>query len=261
MVVTLIKENKFDFVPASTLERFPHIGVILTRVNELAVVQRYRQGRDQPAPEVAAETGMRTFADHQALGKPAPGLEGLDFVGRVPRPGPGPVLVMFWAHFAEGEYCNMVQLDDLLGRVPGLHGIGVSLDADRGAVERFEALRGYTLPAQGVQELRVAYALAFDEGRQFKRAVQQVTGLGSIAPSTVLLIDGGGDVVWFERFDARHTLQSGQLSEQARRLVAGEALISNGPNPRAADHVDGSGGDIEMDMGEVDTDDSDGLIL
>ncbi len=62
----------------------------------------------------------------------------------------------------------------------------------------------------------------------------------------------GVQVVWREQFSQNHTLNLGQFPEQARRLAAGEALLSNGPRP--ADEEDE---DDQMNLADGD----DGLLF
>ena len=59
-------------------------------------------------------------------------------------------------------------------------------------------------------------------------------------------------VAWREQFSQNHTLNLGQFPEQARRLVAGEALLSNGPRP-----VEEADEDDVMDLPDGD----DGLLF
>ena len=56
----------------------------------------------------------------------------------------------------------------------------------------------------------------------------------SLGASAVFLVDGAGKIVWREQFSQGHLVSKGQMTEQVRRLLAGEELIKNGPRPVAA---------------------------
>lgn len=58
-------------------------------------------------------------------------------------------------------------------------------------------------------------------------------------------------VVWREQFGQGYPPAKGQLEEQLRRLLTGETLLSNGPNPKKADEEE----EEEMDVGDVSDDD------
>ena len=47
----------------------------------------------------------------------------------------------------------------------------------------------------------------------------------SLGASAVFLVDGTGKIIWREQFSQGHLVSKGQLTEQVRRVIAGEALI------------------------------------
>ena len=62
-------------------------------------------------------------------------------------------------------------------------------------------------------------------------------------------------IVWREQFSQLHPVRKGQFAEQARRLLAGEPLLSNGPRPVAQDEDDD---EINAKMADMD---DDGLLF
>jgi hypothetical protein len=81
----------------------------------------------------------------------------------------------------------------------------------------------------------------------------------AVGPSTVILVDGGGTIVWREQFSQYHAVQDGQLAVQIKRLLAGAPLVRNGPRPVQETEADADPvGDFDSD---VPTDDSDGLLF
>ena len=72
-----------------------------------------------------------TFSDAKGLGSAMlPDLTGLKFVkGELPRKGE-PVVILFWAKYAKGDYRTMVHFSYLMRALPSLQCVGVSCDAE-----------------------------------------------------------------------------------------------------------------------------------
>ena len=169
------------------------------------------------------------------------------------------VVVAFWASYSDADYGLLVDLSQLSQRYPGVGFIGVSCDARRSDVERFVTRFGEALPELKIPVLQVDIPLAFDDGRRFRSLLATAVGR-SPAVSDVLVVDVNGSVVWKEQFSLVHPLEKGQLEAQLARLVRGETLVSNGPNPANV----GAGDDDEdedQDGTDIDSGDSDGLLL
>ena len=61
----------------------------------------------------------------------------------------------------------------------------------------------------------------------------------------------GLQIVWREQFSQLHPVRKGQFAEQARRLLAGETLLSNGNRPVEEEEED----ELNGKMAAVDDDD------
>lgn len=223
----------------------------------------------QPASAAAAPSSaevplppphLRVYADDSALGKSAPSLETLVYVkGEPVQLGGGKnTLVLFWAKFAKGDYGTVCSVSDLQAQFPELQVVGISADPEQEQVESFVKKLGTAMPEINVPELKADFALAYDPDKKVKTAFQKATGLVSVGASACFLVDGSGTIVWREQFSQGHLLEKGQITEQTRRLLAGEPLLSNGPRPKDDDDSDD---ESDMDMGGPDSDDEDGLLF
>lgn len=151
-----------------------------------------------------------------------------------------------------------MDLSQLSHLYPDVEFVGVSCDARRTDVEGFVRRFGQALPEVNIPSLQVDIPLAYDQGKRVRSLLTTAAGRPP-AVSDVLVVDRSGVVVWKEQFSIVHPLEKGQLEAQLARLLRGEPLVSNGPNPAASVHDDDE--DEDQDGTDIDSGDSDGLLL
>ena len=188
----------------------------------------------------------KTHEGFKGFGSDLPDLASLKFLkGEAPADAAsGPVVILFWAKYAKGDYRTMVHFSFLMRALPGLRVVGVSCDpAEEDAASMLKKM-DTPMPTQSIDLLVFDMSLAFDEGKKVKDAVLAACG-GSLAPGKALLyIDG--KLQWQEQFTAGWALKDGQFGEQCALALAGEPLLSNGPPPE-----DEGGDDGEEAVGAI----------
>eukprot|EP00038_Savillea_parva_P010692 m.192047 g.192047 ORF g.192047 m.192047 type:complete len:465 (+) comp18550_c0_seq1:58-1452(+) len=281
----LIEHGNFEFVPRDYCDDFPAVKRLVERLRALPGLEQHLQrppppptvshtpDSTRPAPQIsvtdaAGESALppepvRTWSDDPFLGKTCPPLHDLDYVKGTAPPTGQPMVVVLWAAYSDADYGLLVDLSRLVAGFPSVGCVGVSCDPRRSDVDAFCQRLGGSFPELKIPDLQVEFALAFDPGRAFRMALNNVVGQPKANVSTTLLVDAHGVIVWKEQFNLTHTLEKGQFGTQLQRLVVGEALVSNGPSPVSGQEEQG-GDDLYGDdpiPSDIDSDDSDGLLL
>lgn len=211
--------------------------------------------RTKPTFAACSLTYLRAQPRPQRL----PALSSLDFVaGTCPAPKT-PLVLVLWANYSEADFGLLVDLSALAKATPSVGVVGVSCDPKRSDVEAFLGRFGAAMPELKIPELRVDFPLAYDPNKEFRTALNEVSGQSKAGVSTTLVVDAEGVIVWKEQFSLMHPLEKGQLRRQLERLLAGEPLVSNGPCPVSAEDEDD--GEYDNDSIPDVSDDSDGLLL
>jgi len=133
--------------------------------------------------------------------------------------------------------------------------LGIGIDPKKEDSESFLKKIGTKMKEIYImQPLKVNFPLAYDPDGELKDAYRAIGKMLSLGASAVFLVDGDRKIVWREQFAPApgHLVTKGQLQEQCRRLILGEALLSNGNRP-----VDSESEGEEMEMGDGDDYDSD----
>eukprot|EP00041_Stephanoeca_diplocostata_P016271 m.319979 g.319979 ORF g.319979 m.319979 type:complete len:627 (-) comp20312_c1_seq1:199-2079(-) len=212
-----------------------------------------------PASVPTPSEAYTTYADDAALGKPAPSLDTLEYIKGDPiKLGNGKVtLIQIFAKFAKGDYTTVQGVSDIAAKFGDrAQYLGISIDPAKEEAESFIKKIGTSMPEIYIDNLTVPYPLAWDQGKTVKEAFRKLSGLMALGQSATFLVDGNSVIVWREQFGQGYPPAKGQLEEQLRRLLKGETLLNNGPNPKQADEEDE---EEEMDVGDVDSDDDLGL--
>ena len=190
-------------------------------------------------------------------GKPCPSLETLEWVkgGPVAVGGGKLSVVVFCAKFAKGDYTTVQGCSVLQEKYPDVQFFGVFTDPAKSDTEGFVKKIGTSMPEIYIDELKVAFPIAWDNGKTVKEGFRKEAAMGALGASATFVIDGEGVIVWREQFGQGYAPdKKGQLDEQIRRLIAGEELIKNGPKPAAEEE---ESEEEEMAMGGDDDYDDD----
>eukprot|EP00040_Diaphanoeca_grandis_P025133 m.138872 g.138872 ORF g.138872 m.138872 type:complete len:430 (-) comp30020_c0_seq1:302-1591(-) len=270
----LISSERFDFISTDFCDQFSHIKTLNERLSQLPIVARYfnippPSSTPTPTPTVAISVTedveipekWRIFDDDVAFGKKCPLGENLEFVtGESVSIGAGkPVVVVLWAHYAEGDYNVLVKMSEIMNRHSGVEAVAVSCDARKADVEAFSKKLGSARPEIGIPKLTVKIPLAYDVNGEFRKGLQQATGISGVGVSSVFLVDRAGVIVWREVFGQMFTPSHGQIESQIRRVKANEPLVSNGVKPVTLG-VDDDDAESEQDPDGA-SEDSDGLMF
>mmetsp|Transcript_9856 Transcript_9856/g.34659 ORF Transcript_9856/g.34659 Transcript_9856/m.34659 type:complete len:234 (+) Transcript_9856:59-760(+) len=190
-----------------------------------------------------------THSDSKVIGAKLPDLSSLQFVsGALPK-ADAPVVVLFWAKYAKGDYRTMVHFSYLMRALPGLQICGVSVDAEIDDCHSMLKKHGTPMPTQSIDELIFDFPMAFDDKRIVKDQFAKI-GHPSPAPGFAYLFDKAGVCVWAETFTSAWALKQGQFAEQCALILAGEPLMDNGPKPAAEDDED-EGEACTTDVGDL----------
>ena len=195
------------------------------------------------------------YDDDEAIGKKAPTLGTIEYIqGEPVVMGKGkPVCIVFWAKAYKGDYTTLrdvSKIADLFG--DDIQFVGIGIDPSKKDSESFLKKIGTKMPEIYIkQPLQVNFPLAYDTDLELKGAYKATGKMLSLGASAVFLVGGDRTIVWREQFAPAtgHTVFKGQLQEQCRRLILGEALVSNGNRP-----VEEEEEQEEMDMGGGDDD-------
>eukprot|EP00040_Diaphanoeca_grandis_P001732 m.19345 g.19345 ORF g.19345 m.19345 type:complete len:636 (+) comp12422_c1_seq1:1421-3328(+) len=190
---------------------------------------------------VKPQAAYVTYEDDVSFGKSAPDIDSVEFVKGGPvavADGGKTTVIMFFAKFAKGDYTTIVGLSRIVELFPDVNFVGLSIDPEKADVESFVKKIGTAMPEIYIDELVVNFPLAWDKGKLVKEEYRKTAGLMSLGASAIFVIDAKEKIVWREQFGQGYPPKMGQLAEQIRRHLAGEALLSNGPKPAAEEESD-----------------------
>jgi len=202
----------------------------INRIN----IPKYREPTEQEK-----ET-LTVYEDDAALGQKAPAMKSLKwFNGDAVEFGQGkPVVITFFSKLNKGDFGTLSLLSEIsqefLGKVQFA---GVSRDGEEEDVSKFAGkyhgkhFDELTSP-DGNAGLTVymTFPLAFDESGNFNAQLKQVMKKGTVGVGMTILVDGEGNIRWYEQF-VRGYNPMNQLTAQIRNLLEGKPLISNGAAP------------------------------
>ena len=192
-----------------------------------------------------------TYDNDKALGRPAPALDSVEyFKGEPVALGGGKLtVVMFFGKFAKGDYTTIDGCGKLSEVFPTVQFVGIALDPKKEDAEKFLAKIGTEMKENSIKKMTCPFPLAWDAGKTAKTAY---SALGLVAPSSIYVVGGDGNIVWREQFGQGYSPpKKGQLREQLYQLVTGGALLKNGDPPVVSDDEE------EMDLGGEDDYDDD----
>lgn len=160
-------------------------------------------------------------------------------------------MLVFFAKFAKGDYTTINGVTPLSRKFPHVQFVGISLDPSKADAESFLKKMGTAMPEIYIDNLDVPFPLAWDEDKEVAGAYKKTAKMLSLNASACFIVDSEGIIVWREQFGQGHPPSKGQLGKQLENLVKKQPLISNGPNPAAAEEGEE---EEEMDMGDYDSD-------
>eukprot|EP00614_Pseudopedinella_elastica_P031636 CAMPEP_0172615988 /NCGR_PEP_ID=MMETSP1068-20121228/62634_1 /TAXON_ID=35684 /ORGANISM="Pseudopedinella elastica, Strain CCMP716" /LENGTH=483 /DNA_ID=CAMNT_0013421291 /DNA_START=41 /DNA_END=1492 /DNA_ORIENTATION=+ len=175
----------------------------------------------------------KTYQDFKSCGAALPDLTTLKFIkGDLPVcRAEGPLVVLFWAKYAKGDYRTMVHFSFLMRKLKGLRVVAVSIDPNEDDATSMLKKMDTPMPTQSIDLLVFDMPLAFDAGKKLKDEVLASCG-GTLAPGKALLyVDG--KLAWQEQFTAGWALKQGLFGEQCALALAGKPLLSFGDEPEA----------------------------
>jgi len=174
----------------------------------------------------------KTFSDSPVLGKSAPSLNSLKFLGEAKAPArDAPLALVFWSVYYTGGYKFLPLYSDLSKTFKGkINVLGVSIDPDISAPKKWIEDPDKKF-SKG--EFPTSIPLAYDEGKKvyesFKDLVQNTLNIPHL-----FLIDNKGVIVWHQD----HSQIGGtcydwmdMIERQIKALLAGKTLESFGPAP------------------------------
>jgi len=198
------------------------------------------------AVEAAADKALppadkMTYSDDKAIGVSMPDLSALKWLqGEAPTSGK-PLVVLFWAKYAKGDYKHLVHFSHLADKTSGAQFVGVSCDAEEADAAKLLTKFGSPLLEQNIPVFECAFPLAFDADKVVGKAFQALSGLNMMSAGMAYIVNAEGTIVWREGFTSSWALEHGQFPEQLALLLEGKDLVDNGAAP-------------EEDEGEVDND-------
>jgi len=197
------------------------------------------------------------YDDDEAIGKKAPTLGTLAYIkGEPVTMGAGkPVCIVFWSKAYKGDYTTLRDISKIADAFGNdIQFVGIGIDPSKADSESFLKKIGTKMPEIYIKKpLEVNFSLAYDVDLELKEAYKSTAKMLSLGASAVFLVAGDRTIVWREQFAPApgHTVFRGQLQEQCRRLILGEALLSNGNRPvedeEEMEEMDMGGGDDDFD--------------
>ena len=160
------------------------------------------------------------FSNDKGLGSAFPDVsQAVLLKGEAPDFDAGPVVLLFWAKYAKGDYRTMVHFSYLVRTIPGLQVYGISCDAEEADATAMLKKMGTAMPTQSLDELLFDYTLAYDAGSAVKKSIMETCGLNTIAPGFAFLYDKSKNMVWKEVFTSSWALKQGQFAESCALCV------------------------------------------
>jgi len=199
---------------------------------------------EDPAPTASSEVAATkeappadkmTYSDDKALGEPMPDLSSLKWLqGEAPESGK-PLVVLFWAKYAKGDYKHLPHFSHLADEATGAQFIGISCDAEEEDAAKLLTKFGKAMPEQNIPLFECKFPLAYDEGKVVGNAFKTLSALNTMSAGMAYIVDASGTIVWREGFTSSWFLEHGQFSEQLALLLDGKDLIDNGEAPKDDD--------------------------
>jgi hypothetical protein len=162
---------------------------------------------------------------------------------------------VFWSKAYKGDYTTLRDISKIADAFgDDIQFVGIGIDPSKSDSESFLKKIGTKMPEIYIKKpLEVNFPLAYDVDLELKEAYKSTAKMLSLGASAVFLVGGDRTIVWREQFAPApgHTVFRGQLQEQCRRLILGEALLSNGNRPveeeEEMEEMDMGGGDDDFD--------------
>eukprot|EP00039_Didymoeca_costata_P029764 m.26301 g.26301 ORF g.26301 m.26301 type:complete len:422 (-) comp7782_c0_seq1:161-1426(-) len=261
LIMDLIAYNEFDFVPPDFCTQFVCCTQLYHRFSMLPKIRKYYLDRGRLEDDHLKQTPQTyTYDDDAALGQTCPSLDDLEIVTKSKNTAlvGNNLVLLFLADYATGEYGTITGVSDLLQSFPTMQLYGISCDATRDQVESFVSKVGSPFPDIKLRELRAEMNIAYDANGVVRKQLQK---FGSCGPSTVFVVNEDRKIIWREQLSRKQTVWQSQLPQQLSRVLHKKPLISNGCKPSTKPKLnEESDSEFEFDS-DVQTDDSDGLLL
>lgn len=172
-----------------------------------------------------------TYSDDKALGVSMPDLSTLKWLqGEAPASGK-PLVVLFWAKYAKGDYKHLTNFSHLADKTSGAQFVGVSCDAEEADAAKLLTKFGSPLLEQNIPVFECGFPLAFDADKVVGKAFQALSGLNMMSAGMAYIVNAEGTIVWREGFTSSWLLENGQFPEQLALLLEGKDLVDNGAAP------------------------------
>jgi hypothetical protein len=139
-----------------------------------------------------------TYSDDKALGVSMPDLSTLKWLqGEAPASGK-PLVVLFWAKYAKGDYKHLTNFSHLADKTSGAQFVGVSCDAEEADAAKLLTKFGSPLLEQNIPVFECGFPLAFDAGKVVGKAFQALSGLNMMSAGMAYIVNAEGTIVWRE---------------------------------------------------------------
>jgi len=181
--------------------------------------------------KAAPPADKMTYSDDKALGKSMPDLSSLKWLQGGASESGKPLVVLFWAKYAKGDYKHLPHFSELAQKTTGAQFVGISCDAEEEDAAKLLSKFGKPMPEQNIPNFECSFPLAFDEGKVVGNAFKTLSALNTMSAGMAYIVNAEGTIVWREGFTSSWFLEHGQLSEQLTLLLDGKDLIDNGEAP------------------------------
>jgi len=205
---------------------------------------------DASRPDGAEE--YRTYDDDSILGKAFPDVSGLKAVNpeAYGAPKPGQVVVFYlWAQFHKPGYAFFPRYSQLAEKYGDkVAFVAMSVDPDISYPTKF-----WKDPAKKYSTLfTTKFAMAWDDGKVVKDALQKAGQLSSLPPPHAYVVDANGIIRWHQdhsELGATVRTYLDVMEEQIDALLENKPLKSVGdrPEPEGEEEAEEEDCDVEMD--------------
>jgi len=207
-----------------------------------------------PVPAEAAE--LICYDDDVAIGKDAPSLSGLEFIGGDSFDvGGGKVTVI--THFGnlnKADYVTLTVLSDFYQKYKDdCNFVAISRDHDKADAEKwYKKYNGTFMKEQtgpngeSGANIRADFPVAYDSGHALNASLKTVMGKSTVGVGLTIIVGRDGKIAWYETFGRGKNL-TGQFEYQLNAIVKGTPLHSNGNAPEIVEE-EVEGGEIQGDV-------------